>query len=392
VIALVGVGSFVFATRRGNELLAARGNQSPAPGAPAGTVTGGGFTGYPGQQRPGAPPLALNCIAAAAGEQVAVGSADGYPAIWRQERGGPWTLARGAAAGVLLGRPGIETLTAVTHGPAGWLAVGNVVSGAPQDHPVVVTSADGATWQAADGGFAFAVDNAYAYGAAAGPAGYVIVGKRITDSKRVVAATWWSTGLSGWTRGGNGGLDGRLTPSAMLAVAAGPNGFIAVGSHGSDPAVWSSQNGHGWTAQSVPEPAGASSAVLGQVAVNGTRVVATGDAVTRSGTVPFADVSADGGDHWQQVSLPVPGGHATVTALTASGAGFTASGQSGPPADHAAMVWMSGSGAVWRPASTVGRGVQEITALTSADNAVTGVGYTGTSPAEHPILWTAPDP
>ena len=392
MIGVIGVGSFKLATSRTNESLAARGNQSPAPGASAaGTVTDGGFAGYPGQQRPGAPPLALNSIAAADGEQVAVGSSNGYPAVWRRGAGGSWTLARGAAGGVLYGRPGIETLTAVTHGPAGWLAAGYVVSGAPGQHPVVVTSADGTTWQAADGGFAFAVNRAYPAGAAAGPAGYVIVGKRITDAGSVVAATWWSTGLSGWTRGGNGGLDGRLMPSAILAVAAGPNGFIAVGSHGSDPAVWSSPNGSGWNVQSVPMPAGASSAVLGQIAVNGTRMVATGDAVTSSGTVPFAEASADGGGHWQEVSLSAPGGHATVTALTASGAGFTAAGQYGPPANHAAVVWMSGSGTVWL-ATPVGRGVQEITGLTSEDNTVTGVGYAGTGSGEHPIVWTAPAP
>jgi hypothetical protein len=391
VIGLVGVGSFVLATGRTDEVLAARGNQTPTPAASAaGTVTYGAFAGYPGPQRPGVPPPALESIAAANGEQVAVGTADGYPAIWRRGQGSSWSLASGAADGVLFGRPGIEGLTAVTHGPAGWLAVGNVVSGAPQGHPVVVTSPDGATWQAADGGFAFAVNNSYAYGAAAGPTAYVIVGKRITDAGRVVAATWWSAGLSGWTRGGNGGLDGRLMPSAILAVAAGPNGFIAVGSHGSDPAVWSSPNGRSWIVKSAPKPAGASSAVLSQIAVNGTRVVAAGDAVTSSGTVPFVEASADGGGHWQEVSLP--GGHAAVTALTASGAGFTASGQSGPPGDHAAVVWMSGTGTAWVLASTIGRGVQEITGMTAAGNTVTGVGYAVTRLGEHPVLWTAPAP
>ena len=43
------------------------------------------FAGYAGRPAlPGAPRLAVRAIASAGGERLAAGSADGYPAIWRQ--------------------------------------------------------------------------------------------------------------------------------------------------------------------------------------------------------------------------------------------------------------------------------------------------------------------
>ena len=423
VIVVVGVGAVLLLTGRTTLLLAAHGSRTsgttprsaPAtaggrgtprdtansgaanPGAPnPGTVAGGvvvpaAFAAYPGER--GTPRLSVSSVSpvspvgAANGELMAVGGVGGHPAIWRRGPGASWSLARGATSGVLLGRPGAGALTAQARGPAGWLAVGGAVSAAGQ-HPVVVVSADGATWRAADREPAFTGGGTYVYGAAAGRTGYVIVGKKVTRN-RVIAATWWSPSLRGWTRGGNGGLDGRQRPSAMLAVAAGQGGFIAAGSHGSGPAVWTSRDGRRWTVKDVPSPAGASNAVLRQVAVNGALVVATGDAVTAAGTVPFAAVSANGGATWHEVSLPAPGGQVTVTALTASGTGFTAAGQSGPAGAQAAVVWTSADGSQWAAARPVGSQVRAITALASAGTTVTGVGFTL---GDHPLLWTAPVP
>jgi len=85
------------------------------------------------------PELAINALATAGGEQIAVGSADGYPAVWRQAPGSTsWTLV--SSLSVASGYPGLSALTSVTHGPAGWLAVGG-------PGPIVLTSADGRTWQ-----------------------------------------------------------------------------------------------------------------------------------------------------------------------------------------------------------------------------------------------------
>ena len=91
---------------------------------------------------PGAaiPQVAVNSLASAGGQQIAVGSADGYPAIWRKAGGDSWTLI--SPLSLVSANPGLTALTSVTHGPAGWLAVG--APGA-----VAFTSANGITWHPA---------------------------------------------------------------------------------------------------------------------------------------------------------------------------------------------------------------------------------------------------
>ncbi len=112
--------------------------------APAGTIVAVGYTtaGRTGQQPvleeasangsvrliplagiTGAaiPEMTINSTAVAGGVQVAVGSADGYPAVWRRTGGGAWTLvSRLTLAQSIAGAdPGLRALTGVTHGPAG---------------------------------------------------------------------------------------------------------------------------------------------------------------------------------------------------------------------------------------------------------------------------------
>jgi hypothetical protein len=135
---------------------------------------------------PGAvePQVAVNNIAAQDSTQVAVGSANGYPAAWISGNGGSsWTRAVGALPAVF-GRPGSQRLTSVTHGPMGWLAVGDVTASAPE-HPVVVVSADGTGWQAADGERVFGASGLFTEQAAANTRGYVVVGHQ--NVKRVRA-------------------------------------------------------------------------------------------------------------------------------------------------------------------------------------------------------------
>src|SRR5207244_11202141 len=86
------------------------------------------------------PEEAVNSIAVAGNEQVAVGSADGYPAVWRRVSDGPWTLV--SSLGQVSASNDLAGLSAVTHGPNGWLAVG--------PGPLVLTSADGTKWQPAE--------------------------------------------------------------------------------------------------------------------------------------------------------------------------------------------------------------------------------------------------
>jgi hypothetical protein len=349
---------------------------------------------------------AVNAVAAQGSTQVAVGSANGFPAVWTSADGGSsWNRGTGASP-MVLDRPGTQQLTSVTHGPMGWLAVGGVTASAAE-HPVVVVSADAASWQAADSAPAFAGSGLFTQAAAANQRGLVIVGyQRIKQTQggrvtsvRTVAAAWWSAGLAGWQRAGDGSagaLDGA-GPRQMLAVTAGQAGFVAVGAHGSRPAAWTSANGQSWRQVDLPLPPGATRAVLGHVASLGRTVAAVGTAVTAAGrTVPFAATSANGGVTWTVSALPSPAGLTAVTALTAAGRTFTAAGTFGRTAGHQnVVVWTSPNGSAWRAAEPAGQGltgpgIQAITSLTATGNTLTGVGFAASPTSEQPVFWQAP--
>ena len=364
---------------------------------------------------PGAfdPELAVNGIAAEAGTQVAVGSANGYPAAWMSADGGSsWTPATGATQSVLA-RPGVQQLTGVTAGPAGWLAVGGVTSGAPQ-HPVVLSSADGRSWQAADGEAAFGGPGLVTEQAAAGPGGYVIVGYQDVTaagtgqagSNRTIAAAWWSAGLTGWERAGDavaGALEGGAEAGAgeqMLAVVARSGGFVAVGSAGHQASAWISPDGRTWRQAHLPVPVGSASAMLQHVASSGRSVVAVGTAVTTTGQrLPFAASSSNGGATWTEAALPVPAGldlRTSVTALAAAGGGFTATGTFGrTPGHQDVVVWTSADGSAWTAATPAGQGltgpgIQAITGLALSGSTLTGVGFTASPAGEEPVFWQSP--
>ena len=105
--------------------------------------------------------------------------------------------------------------------------------------------------------------------------------------------------------------------------------------------------------------------------------------------------------------LPVPhrAADAAVTALAASGGGFTATGTYGTPGGEDVVVWTlaptAGPGTPWMPATPdgtglAGPGTQAITALTATGSTLTGVGFTATpasgqTPAsEQPTIWQSP--
>jgi hypothetical protein len=349
--------------------------------------------------------LAVNDVMAAGGMQVAVGSANGFPAAWASADGGSsWTPVTGTIQTVL-GRPGMQQLTSVTHGAAGWLAVGGVVAGAAQ-HPVVISSANGGSWQAADGEGVFGASGLFTEQAAAGPAGYVIVGYRDIKqvragqvvSDRTIAAAWWSAGLTGWQRAGDaaGALDGAGARQ-MLAVTASARGFVAVGSDGDQASAWTSPDGRTWSQAHLPVPIGSARAVLRHVASRGRTVVALGTALTTTGQqVPFAASSADGGTTWTESALPVPAGQASVTALAAAGGDFTAAGTFGATPGHRdVVVWTSANGVTWKAVTPAGEGlsgpgIQAITGLTTSGSTLTGVGFTASPAGEEPVFWQSP--
>jgi hypothetical protein len=389
---------------------------APAPaslGLPPAALAGGLFTAAAG--RPGQPqPIDVETVAAGAdapGLLIAAGRANGQPAAWvSADGGGTWTPATGQDPAVL-GRPGAQ-LTSVAAGPDGWLAVGGPAAPAASAHPVVLTSADGRTWSAADGQAAFRPPGLVAEQAAAGaPAGpgtaapsYVIVGYQLTAG-HPVAAAWWSAGLAGWHRA-------AAPPAAgarMQAVTAVPGGFVAAGQTTAPgqpgapgtPAAWTSADGgRTWTQRTVPLPAGATRAALTAVAASGRTVVAMGTATTARGrTVPFAATSTDNGATWTTATLPEPGntGDATITALTAERTGFFAAGTLvGAGNARHVVVWTSARGSAWTAAATsgpalAGPGRQAITGLTAAGVTLTGVGFTAPPGGpQQPVFWQLP--
>jgi hypothetical protein len=353
--------------------------------------------------------LSVNGLGAGPGGQVAVGQADGAPAFWSRAPGGRWSPAAAGTQPSWRGQgPG---LTSVVHGDAGWLAVGGeggsagtaqvgaagtLDSAAPQgsQQPVVVTSPDGRTWGPAASAGTMAGPGVTLAGAAAGRRGYVVAGVRDVYGQPM-AALWWSAGLTTWVpQGWWTGSARSGVPSALLAVAAGANGFAAVGAVGAHPAVWLSRDGQGWQSRSLALPAGARSAVLQRVAIRGSRIAALGMQARPAGPVPFAAVSVNGGRTWRETPLPVRGRPAGVTALVAAGGGFVAAGTLGDGGDQHVIVWWSRDGLTWHAAGPAGRwlrgpGAQQITGLSMSGNMLTGVGYTATGSGQHPVLWQA---
>ena len=354
--------------------------------------------------------LGVNGLGAGPGGQVAVGQADGAPAVWSRAPGGQWSPAAvGARPSWRGGGPG---LTGVVHGGAGWLAVGGeggpAGAAAPvgaagtldsataqaSQQPILMTSPDGRAWDPAAGAGTLVGPGVTLAATAAGRSGYVVAGVRDVHGQPM-AALWWSANLTTWVpQGWWTGSARSGVPSALLAVAAGTRGFTGVGAVGAHPAVWLSRDGQGWQSRSLALPAGARSAVLQRVAVRGTRITALGMQARPSGPVPFAAVSVNGGRTWRETPLPVRGRPAAVTALVAGGGGFLATGTLGGGGDQDVVVWWSQDGLTWHAVQLAGRwlrgpGAHQITGLSMSGNMLTGVGYTATGSGQHPVLWQA---
>ena len=330
------------------------------------------------------PEITVNSTAVSpAGTMVAVGSADGYPAVWQSPPGGTWRLV--SSLSLVSAYPGLTALTSVTYyGSSGWLAVG--VPG-----PVVLTSANGTTWQRARGGIEKHLAQVSAVAVAAGPAGYSVVGRPAGPDSASTADVCWSPNLTSWTKAQD--MNAMSGPIQVLAVAAEPHGFVSAGSHNNNPAVWTTSDGKLWTTIDLALPTGASSAVLQQIAINGNHVVALGQEIKAGSAVPFAEQSSDGGASWRQVPFSPPGPNTVITALTADSSGFTAAGQYGEPGQQTVVTWTSATGLTWTPAQVSGLGgggSQAVTALVSSGSAVTGIGSTATMQGRQFFLLALP--
>jgi hypothetical protein len=231
--------------------------------------------------------------------------------------------------------------------------------------------------------------------------GYASVGWQ-QQGESSTGLAWFSAGLSGWAPALLPAADGDTRVTGVAALGA---GFVSVGESGGHPAAWLSSDGTAWRQLTLALPAGATSATLTQVAAAGETVAAVGTEVTAAGQqVPFAATSTDGGASGQQAALPATGlttGTAgqslAVTALAATGTGFTATGTVGTPGNQDVVIWTyaAAGGGSWTAADPdgfglSGSGVQDITALAAAGTALTGAGFIATESGEQPTIWQSP--
>jgi hypothetical protein len=385
VIVTVGAGALMMLTGRANDMLAERASTgTPSSGqASAGTVSSGqpsgkataagqagagttGLTlaGYPGAHGT----VGVAALWSAGGTTMAVGYADTHPAVWRHATDGTWSLVSAAALGGLTGN-----LSSVAQGPSGWIAVGSVNDNGTVE-PVVFWSADGVTWTPQPALTNLTGSGAQFLGVAAGPGGYLVVGKEGGNGQAHVAL-WWSADLKNWVNGETSGSAGSF---AAAAVAVG-NGFVAAGSENNCHTIWTSPDGRNWTAHDLAKPSGATNASLGSISVDqGGRFVAAGYATGSAGALPIVVTSGDGGAHVTQVVLSAPQGQATVTAVTATDHGFAAVGLAGPANAQHPVEWTSPDGVTWSAATQLtAAGASAITALSDTGTMLTGTAQRG---------------
>ncbi len=87
------------------------------------------------------PEAKVRSTATAGTVQIAVGSVNAYPAVWRRVSGGPWSLVSTLAQ--VSADTDLNGLSTVTHGPHGWVATG------PGGFTLI--SADGKSWTRSQG-------------------------------------------------------------------------------------------------------------------------------------------------------------------------------------------------------------------------------------------------
>jgi hypothetical protein len=221
---------------------------------------------------------------------------------------------------------------------------------------------------------------------AANQSGYVIAANMAASGGGATADLWWSRNLTSWTR--ETSMNDTNGAGQVLAIGADAHEFMAVGSEGGHPAVWTTTDGQDWTMIPLGLPPGASAAALTQVALNGDHVVALGQATNAGRSVPFAELSANGGASWQEKPFGSAGPGVAVTALTASSGEFAAASQSGSPGQQNAQIRTSATGSAWASAQVSGLsggGAHQISALVSSGSAVSGIGTIATEQSQQAL-------
>ncbi|HET9680965.1 MAG TPA: hypothetical protein VFP19_02930 [Candidatus Limnocylindrales bacterium] len=251
---------------------------------------------------------------------------EGFMEVHRNSQGGMQTMCAPC-------HPAVDTtMTAVTHGPSGFVAVGWIFQGF---HGVAWHSPDGAAWS----------------------------------------------------------LDAALPERTVLnAVAADDRRYVAVGLNGTGGIAWTSSDGLSWRQDAAQSAFAASPIRLTAVVHWAKGFAAAGYAGTEFGTAEAAFWWSVDGLTWERVGDSTGFRNARVTGLTAGGPGLIAVGATGSPdAPGPAVVWTSADGRTWarlpdRPAFAGAR-MRTVTSAPGIGIIAAGEDLAGDTGA----VWRSPD-
>lgn len=268
-----------------------------------------------------------------------------YPTVWTSVDGTAWD--RSSADQEVFGERG--ALLDVVASEHGLVAAGGFYTtdgGTELIEPTVWLSPDGVKWERVWQGDAYDYTTASAItgfqALAAGADGRVVgVGTAVNDRGEFVGAIWTSTDGRTWERiDQNSEVFASNTDSDVVIqdVAAGPGGFVAVGSDGgTEVAVWHSSDGLLWTRAATADQPFDYIGSLGSVDALGTGWVIAGPhgfSDATGGTVTLW-TSPDGAT-WDRVHSVDPGYAMSVVAIDS---GIAIAGAIAGVLDYYAAVW-----------------------------------------------------
>ncbi|MFB9894768.1 hypothetical protein [Planobispora takensis] len=187
---------------------------------------------------------------------------------------------------------------------------------------------------------------------AAGRDGFVAVGAMSGD-----AGIWTSPDGERWTPGGPAQVLGGDRRQALSDIAYGRRGWLAVGSTMSsvastEPLLVTSEDGRNWRRVPVmgalkPEGADETSLVPHAVAAGPSGYVLAGEERNLSGTVPVLWFSADLKRFTRAGKLPAGGAGVRLYDVAPTSSGYMAVGGAGTRDGETGVVWVSADGADW---------------------------------------------
>jgi hypothetical protein len=305
-----------------------------------------------------------------------------HGAVWHSADGTRWALDEPFGENTIL--------TAVAADDHRYVAVGQAGSGA-----TAWTSSDGVAWQQVSGG-SFSGDSLHMTAVVRWTGGFAAGGYSGTETGSASAAFWVSTDGLMWRRAPE---SARFGDAHVWSIAAGGPGLIAVGVSGTGnspgpAAVWTSSNGIDWT-RLPPDPVFDGAGMRAVTAIRGIGLVAAG--TDTAGDTGVAWTSVDGTRWTRSPGGPDLGGpdqKVRINALSAGGPGVVAVGFASRGADAQygdGAVWTSPDGKTWqRQPSGVEFVASKLTAVTPLGRGLVAVGDTGAPDDFGATVWLSP--